>query len=127
MSSSNSTTNEERYSKIYIVSKVFETVKQSCFLGSAPTKELFDMFTKLGSKSSDMQVRIACFKALKRVLKAGAQNAFNISAELLKTYTKILDKYLSASELKEHDIVIKEQCLKGLVHFVKKSMNMQLL
>ena len=64
----------------------------SCFLGSPPSKELVDMFLKIGSKSSDNQVRIHSFQALTRVLKAAPQNLSVVVPELVKNYAKILEK-----------------------------------
>ena len=45
---------EERLAKIYILSKVFLTIKQSSFLGNPPTKELIEAFVKVGNKSNFM-------------------------------------------------------------------------
>lgn len=50
------------------------------------------MFLKIGSKSSDNQVRIHSFQALTRVLKAAPQNLSVVVPELVKNYAKILEK-----------------------------------
>ena len=63
---------EERLGKLYVLSKMYSSVKQSCFCGSPPTKELIDTFAKIGNKSSDQTVKVHAYKALTRVIKAGA-------------------------------------------------------
>ena len=107
---------EERLAKIYILSKVFETVKQSCFVGCPPTKELVDIFAKIGNKSNDSQSRIHCYKALTRVMKAGAQNVSAVIPDLVKNYAKTAEKLMSSSssQATDADWQIKLQCVKGL-------------
>lgn len=87
--------NEERLAKIYILSKFFQRVNQSVFVGSPPSKELLDLFIRLATKSSDAHVRAHCYQAIARVLKSGMQCLNVHIPELLKFYTKTLDKVLS--------------------------------
>lgn len=51
---------DERLIKIYLISKVFQTVNQSCFVGCPPTKELIDLFLKIASKNNQTILRIYC-------------------------------------------------------------------
>ena len=87
----------ENLKKMYLISKFFQKVKQSCFLGSPPSKELTDMFMKIGThKSAETNLRIQCFKAMTRIFKAGAQNISVLIPDLVKNYIKIIEKFLSA-------------------------------
>ena len=60
---------DERVYKIYVLTKVFQTINKSCFSGSPPTKEILDALMKIGNKTSDAMVKIQCYKGMTRVLK----------------------------------------------------------
>ena len=47
--------------------KVFKTLWTRC--ATPPTKELFDAYTKLNTKTTDKVVRAAAYKALKNIIK----------------------------------------------------------
>ena len=118
--------NEERLAKIYILSKFFQRVNQSVFIGSPPSKELLDLFMKLAMKSSDAHVRAHCYQAVTRVIKSGVQSLNIHVQELVKFYTKTLDKVLS-SDPSPSDHQIKVACGKGLSGLVAKIFSLPLL
>ena len=103
---------------MYILSKMFQTVKQSCFVGSPPTKEMIDAFIKVGNKSSDAILKVQGYKALTRVIKAAPQNLSSYIPEIMKNHFKYVER---------EDVDIKIQCVKGMQILVKKSFSYTIL
>ena len=85
---------EERVSKIYILSRWLRVTNQIHFSGNPPSKETIDLLQKIASKSSDNQVRQACFTAIKRVVKANHQNLSLIASDLYKSLIKQIEKIM---------------------------------
>ena len=74
-------------------------------------------------------MRVHCYRALTRVLTAGATNISLVVPELVKNYAKVLDKLIShsSSAVSEADTLIKVQCVKGLAALVRLTFSFSML
>ena len=79
--------------KIYLLTRVFCSIKSSAFAGNPPTKEIYDALFKLYSKGSNQNLfKIHCMKGISRIIKANTQNTSIIIPEIIKNNVKIIDK-----------------------------------
>lgn len=112
---------DDRLARLYVLSKVFQTIKQSCFVGCPPTKELIDLYGKIASKSNSAVLRVFCYQAVTRVVKVGSQNVSQVVPDLVKGHVKMIDKVFQAEQISAPQKVVAAECLKALAILVNKS------
>lgn len=117
----------ERLARLYLLSKVFQVIKQSCFVGCPPTKELIDLYAKIAVKSNGGVVRVFCYQAITRVVKVGSQNISLVAADLIKNHVKMIDKVYQAEHMSSHQKIVAAECLKALTYLVNQSFSFSMV